>query len=253
MLKSVKIAALGAAAVLGSAVSADASAISFNFTNTSSGMASTDVAGVAGARVGNWNNVGVGSTSTAVVLSTVINSAGSTVAGASMTFTPPGAGALPGAASATNDARMFSNFYDQFGGTASQVQVTNIPYAQYDVVFYRFGTETNATGRGGQFTIGSENRFIRGGLANPAADGTGYVESTATVNAAGATQQGNYVRFYGLTSPTLNASFTGAPITDTVIRNKVVGFQIVEVPEPGTLGVAGLAAAGLLARRRRGS
>lgn len=251
MLKSVFSAAVAAAAVLGVAASAEAAAISFKFTNTGSGMASTDLAGVSGARVGNWNNVGIAGSGTAVTLSTVVDSGGSTVSGTSMTFTPPGAGALPASASSTNDARLFSNFFDQFGGTASQVQVTNIPYAQYDVIFYRFGTETNAATRGGQFTIGTENRFVRGGLANPVDTGTGYVESTATTNSGNTTQQGNYVRFSGLTSSTLNASFTGVNMGDAVLRNKVVGFQIVEVPEPGTIGVAGLAAAGLLARRRR--
>ena len=55
-----------------------------------------------------------------------------------------------------------------------------------------------------------------------------------------------------LTGSTLTASFVGVNAGDAgTLRNKVVGFQIVEVPEPGTVGLLGVAAAGLLVRRRR--
>jgi hypothetical protein len=228
-----------------------AAIISFDFTYGTSGMAATDQAGAPGVRAANYNNVGITSTSTAVSLTTVKDNSGSTLSGVTMTFTPGSSTVTPGAASGTNDTNLFSNFYDEFGAPAAQVQVTNIPFAQYDVYFYRNGVESNAATREGQFTIGAQNRFVRGGLANPDSSGNGYVRSNDTTDSGGSTTQGNYVVFSGLSGSTLNASFVGTNAGDTTLRNKVVGFQIVEVPEPSIAGLIFTAAAAFLVRRRQ--
>lgn len=232
-----------------------AAIMSFDFTNSSTGMTPTDLAGAPGVRVGNFNNIAITSNATPAILNTVIDNSGATVSGVGVTFTPGSSTVTPGSASGSNDARLYSNFYDEFGAPAASIQVTNIPYALYDVYFYRSASETNGSIRAGQFTIGAQNRYVRGGIANPAADGTGYVvsnDTTFTPGAPSATTQGNYVVFTGLTDSTLNASFVGVNAGDvSVLRNKAVGFQIVQVPEPSTIALMGLGGVVLLARRRR--
>lgn len=245
---------LAAAAGVGLAAPASrAATISFKFTNGTTGLAATDLAGAPGVRAGNYNNVAVTSTTANATLGTVKDDSGATVPSATLTLTPA-TGQNNGVAAGvvgTNDAALFSNSFDQFSTPASTVTVTNIPYATYDVYFYRTGNEANATLRAGQFTIGSQNRFVRGGLADPTNTGSGYVLSSDTTNGGGSTAQGNYVVFSGLSGGTLTASFAGVAAGDTINRNKVAGFQIVQTPEPASVGLVALSGLGLLARRRR--
>ena len=94
------------------------------------------------------------------------------------------------------------------------------------------------------------SKYVRGGLADPTSTGSGYVVSNDTTNGGANITQGNYVVFNGLSGSTLTASFAGVAAGDTINRNKVVGFQIVQTPEPSALGVLAVGAAGLLRRRR---
>jgi hypothetical protein len=256
MTRRAFIVSLLAAAALGSTASACRAAImSFTLTNTTTGMAATDVAGAPGVRVGNYNNVQIGSgnQTSNITLNTIKDDSGATVASASLTLTPSAGqnNGVAGNVGGTNDQALFSNFYDQFATPPSTVTITNIPYASYDVYFYRNGTEANAATRAGQFTIGAQDRYVRGGLPDPTSTGTGYVLSNDTTNTGGSITQGNYVVFTGLSGSSLTASFNGVNAGDTTLRNKVVGFQIVQTPEPASAGLVGLAGLGLLARRRR--
>ena len=93
--------------------------------------------------------------------------------------------------------------------------------------------------RGGLLTANGSTLAIRGGAGNPAADGTGYVRSTDAVNTSGSiVQQGNYVRFTGLSGP-LNATFAATNLGDSTQRLKIAGFQILSNdPNPAPTAAA---------------
>lgn len=117
----------------------------------------------------------------------------------------------------TNDARLFNGVFDQFDGGAATVKVTSIPFAHYDVYFYR---ADDGGSRAGSFTVGT---------ATPGSDGAGYIRSTcATPRKGSDIDAGNYVEFENQSGPTLTATFATLAAGDGVQRTKVVGFQIVE-------------------------
>jgi hypothetical protein len=130
--------------------------------------------------------------------------------------------------------------------SSSTIDVTAIPYAQYDLYFYLSHDRnyedvrlTEANGAFPQFDA-VEN--------NPALNPVVWTEQTTS-----ATTAGNYVHFRGLTATDLSitlgavdVSYNGGGSSD---RNAINGLQIVEVPEPSALllGLVGL----LFIRRRR--
>lgn len=66
---------------------------------------------------------------------------------------------------------------------------------------------------------------VRGGAGSSAADGTGYVRSSDATHTSGSSvQQGNYVRFAGLTGD-LSVSFQATDMGDSTSL-KIAGFQI---------------------------
>jgi hypothetical protein len=131
--------------------------------------------------------------------------------------------------------------------TPSTIDVTAIPYAQYDLYFYLSHDRsfedvrlTEANGAFPQFDAVENNP----NLSNPVV----WTEQTTS-----ATTAGNYVHFRGLTATDLSitlgavdVNYNGGGSSD---RNAINGLQIVEVPEPSALllGLAGL----LFIRRRR--
>jgi hypothetical protein len=243
---------------------AGAATISVSFTDNgdvgsqSGEMQSNDLAGAPGVRVANWNNYvnrdAAGSPVTGPILGdaeTVIYDDGTavgggfqvalTLGGGGSTFTDRNNGAF------INDVEMFNGVIDQRDlNVPTSVVVTNVPFATYDVYAYMFN---DGAERAGKFAIGGTSYYARGGLPNPANDGTGYVLSSDTVPTGlglPAVDQGNYVRFAGLTgsSFTLEAGTLIPPgSTQTIGRNKWAGFQIVAVvPEPTSLVLIALGA-----------
>lgn len=191
-------------------------AVSFNICKAL-GMRPSDLAG-AEARVGHWNNIRDLGRDSTVVLDNVLDKSGRLVPGMTVAViggaTPQGSFDYSSDEKASeNDARLFNGLFDADQGRPTVIKVKNIPYARYDVYFYR---DDDGDQRAGKFTIGKAERIARGGQGKPEKDGTGYAEGS------------NYVKFENLSGADLEASFTAVGAGDRVMRNKVVGFQIVE-------------------------
>lgn len=222
-------------------------------------MGATDVAGAPGVRYSNWNTITNGGAASL----TPIYEDGTTASGVTVTPSVIGfsdRGAV--AADASGDTKLFNGVRD-VSSTASDawsIDVAGLAFAEYDVYVYR---RSENLGRAGSFTIGDTTYYAQsmpGSHGGNASDETGYLLSTDTtytgdlINAGGTVaaqiDQGNYVKFSGLTG----SSFTldmGALSDDSAPRNKVAGIQIVAIPEPSTLGLIGAFGGGLLFFRRR--
>ncbi len=129
-------------------------------------------------------------------------------------------------------------------GTGSQVTLSdlNATFASYDVIVYAAGFNGAAGGNQGAISDGSTTYYYT--VPNPFT--TTLIQSTDT-NIVDGADQGNYVRFDGLSSDSLT-------ITIDSINSGVGigGIQIVgeRVPEPASVTIL-LAAAGLTGWRRR--
>lgn len=219
-------------------------------------MATNELAGAPGVRVGYWNNFNALNLTLGDDES-VYYEDGTAVGGgfqSQLTISIPATGNFSdrSVSPVTNDLKMVSGVIDTY--TANTLTLSNIPFAQYDIYVYMF--DDGAT-RSGGFTIGGTTYYARGGAGNPATDGSGYLLSTDTTITPGddsSVDQGNYVRFANLTGAGQVLSLFAADGSTTVERNKTGGIQIVAVPEPGTAGIFALGALlGLRhARRRRG-
>lgn len=235
--------------------------ISFDLrTATGKRLTLTDLAGAGTARFANWVPfIGpTGGSQTVTVSAPVVDSNGAAVTGIAATLVSGTTGTThdrDGSLAAANDPQLFNSVLDQQNGTATTLTVTGIPYPTYDFYLYVYGDESasNANDRGGSVTVGGTTYYVRTGTATrvTASDGTGYIQSSDTNAANGAsTQLGNYVRFTGL-SGNLTASMVATNMGSSVQRLKIAGFQIVapstpvvaSVP-PAPTGVQAVASAG---------
>ncbi len=200
-------------------------------------------AGVSEVAQSNWNSM-VSGQSTATSITDLQDDSGTVIAGTSVSISGgtyySAGGTFP--VGSGDQALAISTYLSVFGGTPSAT-ITGIPYAQYDVYVYGMNDNPPATNRHTSIYDGTtyssflatndEDEWI---LATGTWDGTGSppVEDVAT-----------YALFTGNTSSTLMLSWTSAG------NSGVNGIQIVEVPEPASLGL--LAAGGLtiFARRRK--
>ncbi len=219
-------------------------AISFNRADTRVFMAPTDLAGAPGVRVDNWNNYSAGSTT--LTGSNLVYNTGATVGGDFEVVTSGPAGSTADNLS-INDRRMYTSGHLIMADLATlTVTFNNIPFDEYDLYFYVTGQTQAGKVRGGsiQLTDGPIYYFQGSGAASD--DGTGYVEMTTTSIPAspvlGDIAFGNFISYKGLTSSSATVTTT-AYLWSDYARAQVYGYQIVQVPEPGTIG---LAVAGLL-------
>ncbi|MDF3058965.1 MAG: hypothetical protein K0R17_3180 [Rariglobus sp.] len=237
----------------GSGVSTVRAAIGINLRAYNTyGLPVTDLAGIV--RKSWWNNlVGPAATGESVTLATLVDHLGDPVSGLGVTFTAgTGNGTLKLGSDAvtvgpaSNDLNLYSSVFDQYNGTASTLNVSGIPYTSYDLVVYVYD---GGSARGGVVSANGTTFALRGGAGNPAADGTGYVRSTDSVNTSGSSvQPGNYVRFTGL-SGTLTATLAATNMGDSTQRLKIAGFQILSndanpSPTAAPATPAGLTASG---------
>jgi len=146
------------------------------------------------------------------------------------------------------DEQLNNSYLASFNSSMT-FSVTNVPYANYDLIAY---IATIQTGRTYSATLGSTTLF---GLS-PNSTAPGYIDNAPTpytytsavgTTAGTATPNGNYFRFNGLTGSTV--TFTMASTNDLPT---LTAFQIVEaIPEPSGLALAGLGAAGVLVAWRK--
>lgn len=204
-----------------------------------------DVAGVVPAS--NWNNVS-GAAGTG---STLVNDSGA-ASGATLDWTGQATWSWERSGDpvpANADGSMFNGYLDTTGNDGNHTfTVANVPFALYDVIVYVDGEFNLTPGRPLRANINPG-----GSGDNPATDvwvsdtlnwnGT-YTQGTGT-DLASATEGANYVRFSGITQDNF-----GIFVEAETFRAAINGFQIVEVPEPGT-GLLALLGLGLAARRRR--
>jgi len=199
------------------------------------GLPVTDIAGVL--RAAYWNNlVGPTITGEKVSTSSLTDNLGNAVSGITATWTAGNTGGsytnsgtlkfgtdAVTVGPALNDLNLYSSAFDQYDTTPSTLTVTGIPYVNYDAIFYVY--DGGAT-QGGTITANGNTLAVRGGVGNPDTNGVGYVQSTDAVNTSGTSvQQGNYVRFSGLTGD-LTTSFIATNVGSATQRLKIAGFQI---------------------------
>ncbi|MFW6153761.1 MAG: PEP-CTERM sorting domain-containing protein [Planctomycetota bacterium] len=249
-------------AVMALAGTATAGIISINV-NEANGrvpMGPNDVAGAAPEiRVGNWNNYECGTVSLPAEIDSPVAGAfvddGGTPVGGDVAIEVAGPGGWVGATSATNDRLMYTGAHMLMadGGTVTYT-LTDIPFALYDLYVYAQGQSVSgANFRGGSVELDGGPVYYTQGGNSPDESGDGYVPMTTTSIPASPVEDdiafGNYAVFGGLTGADQTLTATSYLWTDHA-RMQVYGLQIVEVPEPATLGLLALGGLAVLKRRR---
>jgi hypothetical protein len=131
------------------------------------------------------------------------------------------------------------NGYDNY--SANNITISAIPYAQYDLYVY---FTASAAGRAGTLTVGSTTYDFS--TMGSAANGGANAVFTLTTDTTGANPSADYAVFSGLTG---SSQTLAAAIPDW---GGIAGWQIVEeVPEPGTMALAGMGGLALLQMKRR--
>ena len=120
--------------------------------------------------------------------------------------------------------------------------MTEIPYASYDIIVY---FSSDGAGREGDVTDGSTNySFVNVGQSSVSGVNALLVPTTDTAGAY--TTTANYAVFSGLSGASQTVT---VQMRDDDEWGGIAGFQLVEVPEPATLGLLSLC--GLLLLRNR--
>ncbi len=258
-MNTTRAAIVAATAALLSSTQVWGAAISVTF-NANRTLAPTDLTG-AEMEVGNWNNILVtgGQNGT---WSSLVDSGGSATT-ASITTADWNT-----IVSMSTDGNAFTKLYE--AGIAVQgdvpvnvnstITLTDIPYAEYDVYIYYthfpIGSDTlqTWTESQGNTTLYGTNNKGHGHDWNDFVQYQTADRATAVTQATGSEEGGgNWLKFTGLTASTLTltSSDENSPDITGFKQRGIAGLQIVQIPEPSSLGLLGLAGCLLFIRRRR--
>ncbi|HUJ42143.1 MAG TPA: autotransporter-associated beta strand repeat-containing protein [Opitutaceae bacterium] len=186
-----------------------------------SSMATTESAGVVAQT--NWNDL----TSNSGTSSTIKNNSGTTIAGASVTYTSTNTWSDTGVSNTAGNNRMMRGYLDiNTSGASTTVSVSGLSsLGYYDVYVYTAGDGNNRTGK---FTIGNQSYWVNDNatFAGTFTRGTGQVDPGSYSNATA----GNYMVFSDLTGNSVSLTATGAYAADGTLRAPVNGIQIVQLP-----------------------
>jgi hypothetical protein len=236
------------AAFLGASVVVQAqSVISWNFDVNGTVSGSGDYAGVVSAN--NWNN----SWPSNPTSNLIDNSGAATTLG--LNYGPTSyaysiQGSHPGAdANGTFNKELLNGYLNDGPAgwnppvTSSFINLSSIPYAQYDIYVY-FSSDT--AGRIGTVSDGAVTySFATVGATSISGANAVFAQTTDT---GVLYPTANYAVFSGLTGS--SQTITESPLINDAWSG-IAGFQIVAVPEPSTMALAALGGLGLVLFRRR--
>jgi hypothetical protein len=230
-MRSMKIKTLILAALAIAGISAQAqSIISWSYDN------GLDVSGTAGVVPAiNWNE-NTGSTD---LLDNSGASTGTTLSLAGG-FGAWGIGGATQDPDGTYNSAIFSGYYNCFSSTLS---LGSIPFSTYDIYVY---FSSDADGRTGTISDGTTT-FSFATDARAKVDAHGNFAFVQTTDTGLSHPSADYAIFSGLSGTSKTLTIASSPNSGMGIA----GFQIVAVPEPSTMALAGLGGLGLLAWRRR--
>jgi hypothetical protein len=229
---------------------AKADVISVNISSSSSTqtLASGTSAGIVSAT--NWNNM-----TSVSSLSNLTNNFGNATS-ASVSISAPSStlsffnepGNTLNADAGTNT--LYRGAVTTAGASGMTVTISGLTYGLYDVYVYASQNSTNTNTL--NVSSGGTTYYYRGngGFMN----GDSLVRATSTNSGSPTVNDAIYSVFTGNTGSSF--TFTVGPGVTGQISNNLYGFQIVSVPEPGTLLLGGIAAAcgggGVWWKRRKG-
>jgi hypothetical protein len=124
------------------------------------------------------------------------------------------------------------------------VTLSQIPYAQYDVYVYFSADTANRLG-----SIGDGSTTYYFSTIGPAEISGANASLIQTTDTTGASPLADYAKFSGETASSLTLTCNALGGNDQWLG--IAGFQIVAVPEPGTMTLAALGGLALLRLRRR--
>lgn len=253
---SVRIRVVAALAIMAMVMSTVAyatptgSSISINFgadEPDGAGSAVTGAAGLAGTV--NWNNLELNEGNSALTMDVQSASMASTATvswTSNNTWSSQGRGEENNTAPAGDDRNLMTGYLDTTDVTVTEVTVTGLDDVFTDMA-YRVAVyiQGGVNGRGGQYTVTTDNKVSTLNLTTEAAfDGT-YIPGGDPGN--------NYLVLggnEGFTAP--DFVLTATPTTGDPPRAPINGIEIVAIPEPTTIAllVFGLIGWAAVARRR---